>query len=176
MRWHGALIATMAGWLGIISSGAELNVAKIILILTVLCVGWGVNQVINDYLGLKEDSFNAPSRPMASGALNSRFALIVSAILFTTGLLISYALNPETVILYLFVFALNIIYEPLKRIPLVGNIIFGLLIAPCLYYGATCASQNRLAAILSDAYLARLAILVWLINTALCFISPSCRP
>ncbi len=169
MRWYGAFISVMAGWLGIIFSGVTTSIFRQAAILAILFVGWGVNQIINDYLGLREDKFNAPERPMVTGALNARFALALSLALFIIGLMATYRLNPQANILYLFVFALNIVYERAKRMPSLGNITFGLLIAPCVYYGAVCVNRSKILDVFFDSNLAVLAILIWLINAVLCF-------
>jgi len=171
MRWYGSFIAGMAGFLGIIFSGADPTATKQIIVLSILFIGWGVNQVINDYLGLAEDRHNAPKRPMVSGRLNIKFALGLSIFLFLVGLIITYFLNKGAVTFYLVLFGLNIMYERAKRIPLLGNIAFGLLLAPCVHYAAMCVSEQRFLAVLFDRRLATLAILVWLVNFVLCFFS-----
>lgn len=171
MRWYGSFIAGMSGFVGIVFSGANPSTITQITILGILFIGWGVNQVVNDYLGLEEDQHNAPKRPMVSGRLNIKFALSLSAVLFVVGLVITYFLNKEAISFYVIIFGLNIIYERAKRVPLLGNITFGLLIAPCVYYAAMCASNARFLPIVLDRKLATLAILIWLINFVLCFFS-----
>ena len=42
---------------------------------------WGVNQIFNDATKLKKDCVNAPERPMVSGTLDVRKAVLVSAVL-----------------------------------------------------------------------------------------------
>ena len=46
-----------------------------------LFLSWGINQIINDYLGLKEDRVNAPNRPMVTGELDPGKALVLTEIL-----------------------------------------------------------------------------------------------
>jgi len=61
----------MAGWLGVsyyehMATSPERTIEvvpsteKKILVLAFLFLSWGVNQIINDYLGLKEDRINRP--------------------------------------------------------------------------------------------------------------------
>lgn len=171
MRWYGSFIAGMAGFLGIIFSGAEPPASKQIMVLSILFIGWGVNQVINDYLGLAEDKHNAPGRPMVTGKLDVKFAISVSFILFLIGLIITYKLNRQAIIVYLAIFGLNIIYERAKRIPLLGNVAFGLLIAPCVHYAALCVNDATFLSVLTDRRIATLSILVWMVNFVLCFFS-----
>lgn len=171
MRWYGSFIAGMAGFVGIVFSEANPSTMTQIAVLGILFIGWGVNQVINDYLGTEEDKHNAPKRPIVSGRLNTKFALGLSVALFIIGVIITYFLNKEAVIFYFVIFGLNIIYERAKRVPLLGNITFGLLIAPCVYYAAMCVSGERFLPTLFDKKLATLAMLVWLVNFVLCFFS-----
>ncbi|MBL7130240.1 MAG: UbiA family prenyltransferase [Candidatus Omnitrophica bacterium] len=169
MRWPYSFISGMAAWIGIIFCGINPDISKQIIVLSIAFIGWGVNQVINDYLGINEDRINAPNRPMVTGQLDIRFALTMSTILGMIGLIVTYQLNREALIFYLFVFGLNIVYERTKRMPLLGNIFFGLLIAPCIYWAAMCVGARRLLDVLFDSKLASLAILVWLSNFVLCF-------
>lgn len=169
MRWPYSFVAGIAGWIGIIFSHGNPGIFKEALVLSILFVGWGINQVINDYLGISEDRLNAPNRPIVTGKLNAQFALTLSIILFLIGIAATYWLNPSAVILYMLVFMLNIVYERIKRIPIVGNMFFGLLIAWCVYYAAICASNRELMDILFDSRLGALAILVWISNSILCF-------
>jgi 4-hydroxybenzoate polyprenyltransferase len=169
MRWNCSLISTMAAWLGIVFSGAGHNIFKQALTLSIAFTGWGINQVINDCLCLAEDKINVPKRPTVAQKLNIKFAVILSVTLSLLGLVVTYKLNKEALALYLFVFGMNIGYGGIKRMPLLGNIIFGLLVAPCVYYGAMCASGLKLQEALSDSRLASLTMLVWLVNFVLCF-------
>lgn len=171
MRWYGSFIAGMAGFVGIVFSGANPSTAVQLTVLAILFIGWGVNQVINDYLGIEEDKHNAPKRPLVSGRLNAKFALGLSAALFLIGFVITYFLNKEALSFYIAIFGLNIIYERAKRIPLLGNITFGLLIAPCLHYAAMCVSGASFLSTVLDKRLATLAVLIWLVNFVLCFFS-----
>jgi len=169
MRWCYSPIAVMTGWLGISFAGTHPNNLRQILVLAVLSFGWGANQIINDYLGLAEDKLNAPNRPMTSGKLNIKFALTLSLIIFFLGFILTYRLNPEALIFYLAAFILNLGYARAKRMPLVGNIIFGLLITCCLYYAPMGVYRIKLLDLMVNGRLAALAILIWLINFTLCF-------
>ena len=71
MRLYYSFVTGMAGWIGVAyyellaSNHSEHTIEiipsqeKKIVILIMLFLGWGVNQIINDYLGLKEDRINA---------------------------------------------------------------------------------------------------------------------
>lgn len=169
MRPYLFFISGMAGWLGIVFSGANVFIGRVIVVLSVVFIGWGVNQVINDLLGLKEDRINAPHRPLVSGELPIEMAIILSLFLFILGGIVTYLLNPQAIALFLLVFVLNIVYEYSKRIPLLGNIVFGFLLAPCVYYGAMCINNKRLIEALLDARILLFAIAVVLINITMAF-------
>ncbi len=168
MRPYLFFISGMTGCLGIAFCGAEITPFRTALVLTVVFVGWGVNQVINDLLGLKEDRINAPRRPLVTGRLPVGSAVGISAGLFVLGAGITLLLNPYALTLYVLVFLLNIVYEYSKRILILGNIVFGCLVAPCLYYGAMCLNGKGLE-IMADAQLAVLALGVILMNVAVAF-------
>lgn len=168
MRPYLFFISGMAGCLGIVFSGVPLSMNRVIYILSVVFLGWGVNQVINDLLGLKEDRINAPHRPLVTGALPINTAILFSMSLFVLGGFITYTLNKQALILYFLVFALNIIYEYSKSIPLLGNVVFGLLLAPCVYYGAMCMNNKGLE-ILLDKRLLLLALAIILVSITVAF-------
>ena len=109
---------------------------KIILILLILFLSWGINQIFNDYLGLKEDRINAPDRPMVKGDLNPAMAMLVSSLLMLLAFFITwFYLERVAVIPLLIGILLNIIYEYAKGYGFWGNIVFGIMISTCGIYG-----------------------------------------
>ncbi|MDR3212346.1 MAG: UbiA family prenyltransferase [Azoarcus sp.] len=146
MRLYYAFITGIAGWIGVsfYFFTTELGYAgqisppplKTALILVFLFCVWGVNQIVNDYLGLPEDRINAPERPMVTGELNARAALILSGVLlFTVGLVTWLYLEPLALIPMVLGLVLNVVYEYAKGYGIWGNIVFGGMIATCVAYG-----------------------------------------
>lgn len=139
MRLYYAFVTGIAGWIGVAYARflhpdtASLPLAA--LTLGILFLSWGINQIINDYLGLAEDRINAPHRPMVTGELNPRFALAVSFTLLGLASLITLRLSPWALIPLLAGIVLNVIYESAKGIPVLGNVVFGLMISMCTTYG-----------------------------------------
>lgn len=139
MRLYFSFVTGIAGWIGVsfydfcVPGGAGL--ARKGLILTMLFLSYGVNQVINDYYGMDEDRINAPHRPMVTGELNPRLALWVSTFLLLLVGLVSWALAPLAVIPVVLGVLLNVAYEYAKAWSLLGNAVFGLSIAMCTVYG-----------------------------------------
>lgn len=147
MRLYYAFLTGIAGWIGVSfyefttsNHGYEVQVlpspAKKTVILVFLFFVWGINQVINDYLGLEEDKINAPLRPMVTGELNAGAALLTSFLLIAfVGVVTYFYLEPAALIPMLLGIALNVVYEYAKGYGVWGNIIFGIMISCCTVYG-----------------------------------------
>lgn len=147
MRLYYAFLTGIAGWIGvafycyITNTGLYPDqvlpsVLKQVVILLFLFFVWGINQVINDYLGLPEDRINAPERPMVTGELNAAAALATSFVLITVVGVVTYIyLEPLALIPMLGGIALNVVYEYAKAYGIWGNIIFGIMISACTVYG-----------------------------------------
>ncbi|MDD3276060.1 MAG: UbiA family prenyltransferase [Kiritimatiellales bacterium] len=139
MRLYYAFITGIAGWIGVsfynFCMPEQFSWARNSLLLIMLFLSWGINQIVNDYLGLPEDRINAPNRPMVTGELNPRIAMRVSAILMTGVIGISWVLNPWAIVPVILGVVLNVVYEHAKAWSLTGNVIFGLSISMCTAYG-----------------------------------------
>ena len=139
MRLYYAFITGISGWVGVafyqfLFPGA-VPYWRAALILGLLFLSWGVNQIVNDFLGLKEDRINAPNRPLVTGALPVRPALAVTAVCIGATLAAAWLLNPLSVIPAAAGVLLNLLYEYAKRHSLWGNLVFGLMIAMCPAFG-----------------------------------------
>ncbi|MCG2760672.1 MAG: UbiA family prenyltransferase [Candidatus Delongbacteria bacterium] len=178
MRLYYSFVTGIAGWLGFafyehiatdfrtveIFPSAE----KKALIISILFLSWGINQIVNDYLGMKEDRINAPDRPMVSGKLNPKGALIVSFILMLFVLGITYFyLEPIAIIPLAAGVLLNFIYEYSKAFGIWGNIIFGLMITMCTAFGFLAAGPTQ-APYFTQSRIAVLSV-VWLMNGLMTF-------
>jgi len=139
MRLYYAFITGIAGWIGVsfyhFCRPEDVDYWRSAAILAMLFLGWGINQIINDYLGLAEDRINAPNRPMVTGELQPQAALIVSAVLLAVVVIVSYAFSPWSIVPVLVGVLLNVLYEYAKAWSLWGNVVFGLSIAMCTAYG-----------------------------------------
>jgi geranylgeranylglycerol-phosphate geranylgeranyltransferase len=175
MRLYYSFVTGMAGWLGVAyyeylaHTPAERSIEiapspeKKIVILALLFLSWGINQIINDFLGLKEDRINAPHRPMVTGELNQTAALIVSiALIFTSGAITWFYLEPIAVIFLAAGVLLNIIYEYAKGHGILGNIVFGLMITMAPLFGGYAAGPTSSTVLLPHRV--SVLILVWVMN------------
>lgn len=155
MRLYYSFITGISGWIGIAfyeyiakSSFKTVEVVpsteKKAIILIMLFLSWGINQIINDYLGLKEDKINAPQRPMVTGELDYKKALGVSFILLSMTLLITFfLLEPLAIIPLVLGIGLNVLYEYAKGYGLLGNLVFGLMISMCAIFGFLAAGPTQ---------------------------------
>jgi geranylgeranylglycerol-phosphate geranylgeranyltransferase len=142
MRLYYSFVTGIAGWIGITcyeysadlpTSGAG---ARKLVILVLAFLGWGINQIVNDYLGLPEDRINAPRRPMVTGALDPRKALLLSSFLMLGAAVITWLfLEPIAIVFLLAGVMLNVLYEKAKGYGVWGNIVFGLMICMVTLYG-----------------------------------------
>ena len=136
MRLYYAFVTLTAGWVGVamFSSENPCNVMNKIITLAIMFIGWGVNQIINDYMGLEEDRINAPERPMVSGKLQPKPALLLSGIVIFVAVIWSFYNNPLSLIPLLGGVLMNIIYSYAKSYGIWGNLTFGLSISACTCY------------------------------------------
>jgi geranylgeranylglycerol-phosphate geranylgeranyltransferase len=148
MRLYYSFVTGIAGWIGVayyeyLAGSPLLRTVEIapppekkLVILILLFLSWGVNQIINDYLGLREDRINAPHRPMVTGELNPRMAMLVSAaLLVAAGMVTWFYLEPVAVWFLAMGVLLNLFYEYAKGHGILGNLVFGLMITMAPLYG-----------------------------------------
>ncbi|HDS09920.1 MAG TPA: ubiquinone biosynthesis protein UbiA [Firmicutes bacterium] len=148
MRLYYSFVTGFAGWIGVayyeflVNCPTEHTIEitptpeKKLIILFMLFMSWGINQIINDYLGLKEDRINAPDRPMVTGELHPGWALALSIFLLGVCAGITwFFLNPFAIIFLITGVLLNVIYEFAKGYVFLGNIVFGVMIVQATLYG-----------------------------------------
>ncbi|MBN1699334.1 MAG: UbiA family prenyltransferase [Spirochaetales bacterium] len=180
MRLYYSFVTGIAGWIGVAyyefiahfpperTIEVAPTPAKKIVILILLFLSWGINQIINDFLGLREDRINAPDRPMVTGELNPKWALIVSGILLLfSGLITWFYLEPYAVVFLVLGVLLNVIYEYAKGYGILGNIVFGLMITMATLYGAFAAGPT--ASTFLYAHRLSALILVFCLNAVMTF-------
>ncbi len=178
MRLYYAFVTGIPGWIGVAFyehiarnfKTVEMlpSIEKKVIILILLFLSWGINQIINDYLGLEEDKINAPNRPMVTGKLPAKKALLVSGILILiTGIIIGFYLEPIAIVPLILGVILNILYEFAKGYGLLGNITFGLMMSMCPIFGYLACGP------ISNPYFTRsrisVLILVFIINALMTY-------
>tara|TARA_B110000438_G_C15803656_1_gene646308 strand:- start:1831 stop:2676 length:846 start_codon:yes stop_codon:yes gene_type:complete len=90
----------------------------------------GAANILNDIFDIKIDKINRPNRPLPSGKLKIKNAMIFSICLLLIGIYYSQYLHPFGRNIALFIILpIIIIYTPiLKKIPLIGNLVIGLIL------------------------------------------------
>lgn len=179
MRLYYSFVTGIAGWLGMsfyeYIAKSPFQTVEVVpstikkgIILIFLFLSWGINQIFNDYLGIKEDRINAPLRPMVTGELNPQKAILFSVGLLITSLFVVwFYLEPLAIIPFLLGVFLNVIYEYAKGYGVMGNIIFGLMITMCTAFGFLAAGPTTSPYFTSS----RVSVLslVWLMNALMTF-------
>lgn len=175
MRLYYSFVTGIAGWIGVayyeyIAGSPAYHTVEItpspikkFIILGMLFMSWGINQIINDYLGLKEDRINAPHRPMVTGELNPNLALALTFfLLVVTGFITWFYLQPVAVIFLAAGVLLNVVYEFAKGYGIMGNIVFGLMITMATLFGGYACGPTQVSALESHRF--TVILLIWLIN------------
>lgn len=140
MRLYYSFITLTAGWVGVAiyqsEFGSNSNSFFIdkISVLLIMFFAWGINQIINDYMGLKEDRINAPERPMVTGKLPIKPALLMSTFLLILAIIFSFYKNSFSIIPFLAGVLMNIVYSYAKGYLILGNLSFGICISACTCY------------------------------------------
>lgn len=135
MRLYYGFITLTAGWIGIALFPGSVPAERQFLILSIMFIGWGVNQIVNDFTGRREDAVNAPNRPMVCGKLAPFPALAFSAAVILAVLVYSAFTAPLGMVPIAAGVALNILYSFMKGHGFAGNIAFGATILCCVWYG-----------------------------------------
>jgi geranylgeranylglycerol-phosphate geranylgeranyltransferase len=140
-RWHSAIGAGLAVWVGGRMAGALwgwdwLHPMSIAILLS------AAGNAYNDTTDVEADALNRPTRPIPRGAMTIRqaqgFALGCAALAF----LLALPLGAATVVGTLTGIVLLFGYSPfLKSIPIVGNGIVGLLVGMCVGFGGLVAGN-----------------------------------
>ncbi len=90
----------------------------------------GASNITNDIFDIRIDMVNRPNRPLPSGKIRLRVAILYTIILYVIGITATFQLNSGAQLLALgFVLPLTILYTPfLKKVPLLGNLVIGLIL------------------------------------------------
>ena len=131
-----AVMAGLAGVLAFIIATGTLTPAVIIVFLMVLLIT-GAGNVINDYHDAEIDAINRPDRPIPSGDLSQRDALLYAIILFFIANGIGVALAPLPLIIISVINSVLLWFyaSHLKVMPLLGNLAVSFLASSIFLFG-----------------------------------------
>lgn len=151
MRPANCVMAGAASLIGMIASGAppqSLHAPALVFFTVFLITGGG--NAINDYFDREIDAVNRPERPIPSGRISPRGALIWSMALFIAGCIIAGLINQSCLALALLNSFVLIIYAArLKGLPAAGNIAVSYLTGTTFLFGGLAASPSSITAFLS---------------------------
>ncbi|MBS7641943.1 MAG: geranylgeranylglycerol-phosphate geranylgeranyltransferase [Candidatus Bathyarchaeia archaeon] len=100
----------------------------------------GASMALNDYFDLPIDRINAPHRPIPSGAVTPRLALILSITLLGLGLSSSILTSPICFLYAVFFAIISYLYSwRIKRLGFLGNIMVSLCVSAPFVYGGLAA-------------------------------------
>lgn len=106
---------------------------------------------LNDYFDRKSDAIVKPSRPIPSGAISSAQAIVISIVLFSTGLVAAYMITILCFGVLLVDTLLLIFYSAVlkRRSGFLSNILVGAMIGTAFLYGEAAVSSGISVASLS---------------------------
>ncbi len=140
LRPGNAVMAVIAIFLMAVISGQFTLEALMAAVVVFLVTGAGNS--INDYFDHKIDAINKPERPIPSGRIALKMALIYSLLLFIIGIIIGFLINWILGIIALLASLLMIYYaRDLKTKCLIGNMSISFLTGLCFVFGGVAVGQ-----------------------------------
>lgn len=136
----------------LIVAGASFLNYWIVILLAMLIVFFftAASNTLNDYVDRDSDKKNHPERPIPSGRVKPKTALILSLAIFTICIVASWFINLTCFSLVVLAFAVEILYEFLfKKITGMGNIAIGIQSALTYLFGGYAIGSSRSILILS---------------------------
>lgn len=92
--------------------------------------------ILNDYFDYETDRINAPDRPLPSGAVSKREALVLSIVVAGLGIMISALISTTAVVVAIGVWLVGLAYNwRFKRSGLFGNVLVALSVGMTFVYG-----------------------------------------
>jgi geranylgeranylglycerol-phosphate geranylgeranyltransferase len=131
------LITFVAVYIGGIIAWNELVINKEIFLaaLSAALIAAGGN-IINDVFDVKIDRISHPKRPLPSGKMSINQAVFFYLIFSAVGIFLSEEINVITFMVAIFAFVLLFFYSCcIKKIPLLGNFIIGVMTGLAFIYG-----------------------------------------
>jgi 4-hydroxybenzoate polyprenyltransferase len=124
-------------------------------------LGWGVGQLLNDLMDRKSDAINAPERAIVAGRLPVGPTLAFALLLGLALAVATWAVHPWAWVWAVIAAVLLVSYNAAKRIPVVGNVAHGALMAVASAIGASAVMPRD--AYLGDSFgsFVRSSLAVW---------------
>ena len=143
MRPHFAFLSLGAGLVGMASGADRPTAAGIAVGIATCALGYGIGQVVNDYMDRAADAINAPDRPFVTGAVDPRNALVTVALVLVLLGAAALVFAPGVALWSLIALLGHGLYTLTKRVPLLGNLVNGPDVAVFTLIGAAAAAPSR---------------------------------
>lgn len=118
----------------------------------------GAAMAVNDYYDFDIDKINEPKRPIPSGEVSMRAALLVTGVLTAVGLVFAYAVSLYCLLFAFAAWAIMVAYSTFgKRRGLAGNLLVSACVAAPFLYGSLVAVNLVMGNILLFASMAFLS-------------------
>ncbi len=140
LRPGNAIMAVIAIFLMAVISGQF--TFEVLMAAVVVFIVTGAGNSINDYFDHKIDAINKPERPIPSGRISLKTALIYSLSLFLVGIVLAFSINFLLgMIAFLSSFLMVFYARDLKTKCLIGNLSISFLTGLCFVFGGIAVGQ-----------------------------------
>ncbi len=141
LRVHNLLGTALGVLSGVVALGI-INIIPLIIAILSACMIAAAGYAINDYFDIEIDKINKPNRPLPSGRISPREALLLSYLMFIIGVIIALPIGIITT-LFALVNAILMYYysKTLKKTGLIGNLVVAFSTSATLFYGALAVAE-----------------------------------
>ncbi|MCC7558850.1 MAG: UbiA family prenyltransferase [Methanobacterium sp.] len=140
LRPGNAIMAVIAIFLMAVISGQF--TFEVLMAAVVVFIVTGAGNSINDYFDHKIDAINKPERPIPSGRISLKTALIYSLSLFLVGIILAFSINFLLGMIAFLSSILMVFYaRDLKTKCLIGNLSISFLTGFCFVFGGIAVGQ-----------------------------------
>ncbi|MFZ2070920.1 MAG: UbiA family prenyltransferase [Halobacteriota archaeon] len=133
------VVPAALGTCGVFLSCADSNFIALILGALIPGLAWAGGLVFNDYFDIKSDIIRYPERPIASGTISKREAIVYGLLFYTVCLILAFLVNIYCLLVSSIGVIIGTIYSYLgylKREGILRNSCFGLSAALCILVGS----------------------------------------
>ena len=145
LRPHYMPLSLGTGLVGAVGGADDPAAAPLTIGLASCLFGYGLGQIMNDYVDREADAINAPDRPLVSGEVNANAALAASVAASLALLVAALVVSPPLALWMLAAGPGHALYTLTKGIPILGNLTNGVNVATLVLVGAAAAAPERSA-------------------------------
>ncbi len=144
LRPLNGIISSIAVWVSYLIAGGGYNELSGIIAGTAGFAFAGFANVVNDIKDIEIDKINRTNRPLPSGIISVKAAIVEAVILGLIAMAISYQLSKSTFIIGIIAITCMLFYNLyLKRTPISGNIIVAFTASLAFVYGGSIYGEFR---------------------------------